>query len=40
MGLQVPFAPYFLFFSFFCYYRYLFRETLTNNVDKTKIQTL
>ena len=35
MGLQVPFAPYLLaFFSRYC--NYLFRETQTNKVHKTK----
>ena len=35
MGLQVSFAPYLLVF-FFCYSKYLFRETKTNKVDKKK----
>ena len=37
MGLQVSFAPYLLVF-FFCYSKYLFRETKTNKVDKKKIE--
>ena len=39
MGLQVPFAPHLpviFFFFFFRYCNYLFRETQTNKVDKTK----
>ena len=36
MGLQVPFAPYLLVFFFFRYCNYLFGETQTNKVDKTK----
>ena len=39
MGLQVPFAPYFLFFPFFVTIA-IYLERLTNNVDKTRIQTL
>ena len=35
MARQVPFAAYLLVF-FFRYCNYLFRETLTNKVDKTK----
>ena len=39
MGLQVPFAPHLPVIFLFCFFRYcnyLFRETQTNKVDKTK----
>ena len=36
MGLQVPLAPHLLVFFFFRYCNFLFGETQTNKVDKTK----
>ena len=36
MGLQVPLAPHLLVLFFFRYCNFLFGETQTNKVDKTK----